>query len=91
MRENEANLLMWKYIFLVSNTLHFVEKKELEATLVFLCAQTKPKRFWLSQWYGHPRVLGIPIPKTLVMWASPVTLTLTQLAISNMRRGCPYH
>ena len=30
--------------------------------------------------YGHPRVLGIPIPKTLVIWASPVTLTLTQIA-----------
>ena len=36
----------------------------------------------LSQWYGHPRVLGIPISKTLVIWASHVTLTL---------RGCPYH
>ena len=36
----------------------------------------------LLEWYEHPRVLGIPIPKTLVMWASPVTpiLTLTQIA-----------
>ena len=34
----------------------------------------------VSQWYGHLRVLGIPIPKTLVIWASPVTLTLTQIA-----------
>ena len=33
-----------------------------------------------SQWYGHPRVLGISIPKTLVIWVSPVTLTLTQIA-----------
>ena len=24
--------------------------------------------------------MGIPIPKTLVIWASPVTLTLTQVA-----------
>ena len=24
--------------------------------------------------------MGIPIPKTLVMWASPVILTLTQIA-----------
>ena len=23
------------------------------------------------QWYGHPHVLSIPIPKTLVIWASP--------------------
>ena len=30
--------------------------------------------------YGHPRVLGIPTPETLVIWASPVTLTLTQIA-----------
>ena len=107
MRQNEANLLMWKYIFMVSKTLHFVVKKGLEATLVFLCVQTNPKRFSLSQWYRLSRVSGIPIPKTLPIWASPVTLTLTQLAISNMRRdahftrvlamrmpktrGCPYH
>ena len=29
----------------------------------------------LSQRYGHPRVLGIPIPKTLVIWASPSYIT----------------
>ena len=29
---------------------------------------------------GHPRVMGIPIPKTLVIWVSPVTQTLTQIA-----------
>ena len=28
--------------------------------------------------------IGIPIPQTLVIWASPVTLTLAQLAISNI-------
>ena len=28
----------------------------------------------VSQRYGHPRVLGIPIPKTLMIWASPLTL-----------------
>ena len=53
------------------------------------------------------RVLGIPIPKTLVIWVSPVALTLTQIAkvISEgdvlitrvlgmgmpKTRGCPYH
>ena len=26
----------------------------------------------LSQRFGHPRVLGIPIPKSLAFWASPV-------------------
>ena len=25
-------------------------------------------------------VFGVPIPKTLVIWTSPVTLTLTQIA-----------
>ena len=61
----------------------------------------------LLQWYGHQRVLGIPIPKTLVIRASPVTLTLTQIAkviwerdayitrVLGMgmpkTRGCPYH
>ena len=30
----------------------------------------------VSQWYGHPRVLGIPIPKTLVIWTSPSHITL---------------
>ena len=32
--------------------------------------------FPAGQQYEHPRVLGIPIPKTLVMWV----LTLTQIA-----------
>ena len=26
----------------------------------------------LSQRFGHPRVLGIPIPISLAFWASPV-------------------
>ena len=36
----------------------------------------------MSQWYGHPYVLGVPIPKTLLIWASPgnLTRTLTQIA-----------
>ena len=36
----------------------------------------------VSQWYGHPRVLGIPILKPLVICASSVTvaLTLTKIA-----------
>ena len=34
----------------------------------------------MLQWYGNPCVLGIPIPKTLVISVSPVTLTLTQIA-----------
>ena len=28
------------------------------------------------QWYGHPGVLGIPIPKTLGIWASPSFINL---------------
>ena len=30
----------------------------------------------LLQWNGHPRVLDIPIPKTLVIWASSSHITL---------------
>ena len=30
----------------------------------------------MLQWYGHLRVLGIPIPKTPVIWASPSHITL---------------
>ena len=26
----------------------------------------------VSQRFGHPRVLGIPIPKSLAFWTSPV-------------------
>ena len=38
----------------------------------------------LSQCYGHSRVLGILIPKTLVIWASPVTPTLTSIQIAKV-------
>ena len=38
----------------------------------------------MLQWYGHPCVLGIPIPKTLVIWASPLTLTLTLTQIAKV-------
>ena len=59
----------------------------------------------MSQWYGHPRVLGIPILKHLVIWASPVTLTQIAKVIWEgdspitrvlgmerpKTRGCPCH
>ena len=61
----------------------------------------------MSQWYGYPRVLGIPIPQTLVIWASPSHITLAiwvwvrvtgDTHITRFRgmgmpktRGCPYH
>ena len=45
----------------------------------------------LSQWYGHPRALGISIPKTLVIWASPVTLTLTLTQIAKVIREGDAH
>ena len=31
----------------------------------------------LGREYGHPRVLGIPIPKTIVIWASASHIALT--------------
>ena len=59
----------------------------------------------MSQWYGHPRVLGIPILKYLVIWASPVILTQIAKVIWEgdapitrilgmerpKTRGCPCH
>ena len=38
----------------------------------------------LSQCHGHSRVLGTPIPKSLVVWASPVTPTLTLIQIAKV-------
>ena len=32
-----------------------------------------------SNMHGYPRVFGIPVPKNLVIWASPVTLTPTHI------------
>ena len=32
-----------------------------------------------SDMHGYPRLLSFPIPKTLVIWASPVTLTPTHI------------
>ena len=47
----------------------------------------------LSLWYGHPSVLGILIPKTLVIQASPLTLTqtLTHIATVICWMWCLYH
>ena len=36
----------------------------------------------VSQRHGHPRVLGVPIPQTLVIWTSLVTLTHITKVIS---------
>ena len=40
---------------------------------------------WVSLRFGHPH------SQTLVIWASPLTLTLTLTQIANMKRECPYH
>ena len=42
----------------------------------------------MSQWYGHPRVLGFPILKPLVIWASPVILALTLTQITKVFFFC---
>ena len=62
-----------------------------------LLSSAPPPRFSkvpVLQWYGHPRVLGIPIlfsvlpgfrgSQTLVIWASPVTLTLSLTQIGKV-------
>ena len=61
------------------------------------------KRKWkaLLQLYGHPRVLGVSIPKSLVIWASPSHITLAGLefglgwpgmpmSLGFWEWGCPY-
>ena len=49
----------------------------------------------VSQWYGHPCILGIPIPISLAFWASPVIASTlpklfqtgekSRLSITNLR------
>ena len=43
----------------------------------------------LSQRFGHPRVLGIPIPKSLEFWASPSHITAAFWASPGTLPGCP--
>ena len=48
--------------------------------LIITCNQLSLRRKIsdpVSQWYGQPRDFGIPIPKTLVIWASPSHISLT--------------
>ena len=57
---------------------HWVYWKELcDEFLKVLCTEWAPPRFSeeVLQWYGHSRLLGIPISKTLVIWASPCHIT----------------
>ena len=45
----------------------------------------------VSQCFGYPRVLGTPVPKTLVFWVSPVGIPKTLIpgakSIPNSRLG----
>ena len=43
----------------------------------------------VSQRFGHPRVLGIPIPKSLAFWASPSHITAAFWASPGTLQGCP--
>ena len=43
----------------------------------------------VSQRFGHPRVLGIPIPKSLAFWASPSHITAAFWASPGTLPGCP--
>ena len=46
--------------------------KRFMGAIVPVSQQIKKITFPLSQRFGHPRVLGIPIPISLAFWASPV-------------------
>ena len=43
----------------------------------------------LSQRFGHPRVLGIPIPISLAFWVSPSHITAAFWASPGTLPGCP--
>ena len=43
----------------------------------------------VSQRFGHPRVLGIPIPKSLAFWASPSHITAAFWASPGTLPGRP--
>ena len=45
--------------------------------------------FPLSRRFGHPRVLGIPIPKSLAFWASPSLVTAAFWASPRYPPGMP--
>ena len=74
----------WSPPLLKKSFLSFFNFLSSTDALMLTSASSKLEKIFLeislSQWYGHLRVLGIPISKTLVIWASPVTLTITQIA-----------
>ena len=90
---------MEKYTSLITVTVH--DCSPVKSRFPFCGSNPVSKR------YGHPRVLGIPIPKTLVIWTSPSHITLaiwvrvrvtgdahiTRVLGMGMTktRGCPYH
>ena len=43
----------------------------------------------VSQRFGHPRVLGVPIPISLAFWVSPSHITATFWASPGTLPGCP--
>ena len=63
----------------------------------------RPEKLPVLQWYGHPHVLGIPIPKTLVIWVFSSHITFPIWVSDRVRVtgdahitrvwewGCPYH
>ena len=67
----------------------------------------RPEKLPVLQWYAHPCVLGIPIPKTVVIWVFPSHITFAIWVRVKVRvtgdvhttwgmgmpkdRGCPYH
>ena len=89
--------------------LRLVHSNEPLITSPKACTRSPVSFFWngVLQWHGHPRVLGIPIPWTLVIWASPSHITLaiwvsvrvtgdthiTRVLGMGMpkTRSCPYH
>ena len=64
-----------------------LELDELEPILGGNCMTPGPRP--VSQRFGHPRVLGIPIPISLAFWVSPSHITAAFWASPGTLPGCP--
>ena len=77
---NTSFLLQFSFSLLFQAPYSLISLYLLVSKTLFSSSLSLLPIFPLSQWLGHPRVLGIPLSKTLVIWASPVTLTLIHIA-----------
>ena len=70
--------------FLVLKNMHFKGYRQAPSA----CSD---KELWrvnpVSQWFGYPRVLGTPVPKSLLFWVPPVGIPKTLKALNTADWG----